>query len=181
MDNLLSDCLRGNKPAWDAFVDRYGPVIYSAVRRVLGRGDTGSGPAADDVAQDVFYKLVRDDSRLLRSYDPARSSLSTWLTIVSRSTAIDALRRRRPAALPLADAPLPVSPPLEPPAEAPTAAVPPGVLSARQMLVLRMLFDRQMPPQDVAAALGIRVQTVRSTKHKAIERLREHFHVKDSP
>ena len=50
-----------------------------------------------DAAQDVFVRLCGDDYRLLKTYDPARAGISTWLAVVSRSAAIDHVRRRRQA------------------------------------------------------------------------------------
>ena len=53
--------------------------------------------------------------------------------------------------------------------------LPDGLLSPRQKLVLTMLYDRDMEVADVATALGVDPQTVRSTHHKAMLKLRSHF------
>ena len=53
------------------------------------------------------------------------------------------------------------------------ADLPWHLLTARQRLVLRMLFDQRMTVCRAAALLGVDEQTVRSTKHKALSRLRE--------
>ena len=53
--------------------------------------------------------------------------------------------------------------------------IPPGLLSERQALVLRLLYDRDMDAAEVAAMLGIDSQTVRSTHHKALVKLRKYF------
>ena len=173
----LEACFRGDKAAWDAFVDRFARVIFAAVRRTLAsRAPAIQAAEVQDVAQDVFLRLIKDDYRLLRTYDPARASLSTWLTIVSRSTAVDHARRRTVRTVPLDDSAAQVPQPPEPsPGGLADLDVPPGLLSARQELVLRLLFDQEMPVAEVAAFLGVNVQTVRSTKHKAIRKLREHF------
>ena len=92
--------LNGDPDAWEDFVRRYGGLIVAAVR--------GLAPASgeiEDLTQDVFVRLCRDDFRLLRSYDPERAALSTWLTIVARSTARDALRRRRADSVPISPSP----------------------------------------------------------------------------
>ena len=41
-----------------------------------------------DAAQDVFVRLCAGDFRLLKTYDPARASLATWLAVVARSAAV---------------------------------------------------------------------------------------------
>ena len=125
-------------------------------------------------------RLCKDDFRLLRSYDPARASLSTWLTIVARSTARDALRRRRAEAVPIESVPearLAVEP-VEP---AIRLKLPEALLSPRQREILAMLYDREMDVAEIARALGIDAQTVRSTHHKAMIKLRAYFKADAKP
>lgn len=160
--------VRGDKAAWDAFVARYAGLILAAVRRVVG-----AAPDVEDIAQDVFVRLCKDDYRLMRQYDPQRAGLSTWLTIVARSVAHDAIRRRHSPTQTLDDTPesaLAVEPVL--PIH---VKIPEGLLSPRQALVLTMLYQREMEVAEVAKALDIDAQTVRSTHHKAMLRLRAHF------
>jgi RNA polymerase sigma-70 factor (ECF subfamily) len=168
----LAGLKQGDKAAWDAFVARYAGVVHAAVGAVLRQAGRPAGDAAD-VAQDVFLKLCKDGFRLLGTYDPARAALSTWLTVVARSTALDSLRRRRPPSIDIDDAPESA---LAVPAHEPQhLRIPDGLLSPRQALILTMLYDREMDPGEVAAALGIDAQTVRSMHHKALTRLRAHF------
>ena len=57
--------------------------------------------------------------------------------------------------------------------------LPDELLSPRQKLVLTMLYEREMEVGEIATALGIDPQTVRSTHHKAMLKLRKHFAVED--
>ena len=175
MDVDLEACIRGDKRAWDAFVDRWAGIIHAAVQRAF-QGGRGAAARAEveDTVQDVFLRLIKDDCRLLRSYDANRASLSTWLTLVARSTAIDRLRRKRP----------PPTVPLEPgdttraSTETRSAGgpeIPLHVLTARQRLVMTLLFDEQLSVAEAARFIGVDEQTIRSTKHKALTRLREHL------
>jgi RNA polymerase sigma-70 factor (ECF subfamily) len=160
---------RGEKGAWDAFVRRYAGLVAAAVRTIAREPNE-----VEDLAQEVFLRLCKDDFRLLRSYDPARAGLSTWITIVARSTARDAVRRRRPVAVPIdavAEARLAVDP-VEPTRK---LKLPEALLSPRQREILTMLYDREMEVAEVAATLGIDPQTVRSAHHKAMLKLRAHF------
>ncbi|MEW6366791.1 MAG: sigma factor [Acidobacteriota bacterium] len=173
----IDACLRGDAQAWEAFVKRYAPVIYRAVSRtMLGRRTDARGEDIKDVTQEVFYRLVRDDYRLLRSYDPSRSSLVTWLTIVSRSLTLDGLRKKACEAVPL-DLRSGETP-VEPPGCEAAAEYPSDLLTARQRLVMHLLYEKDMEVRDVARLLGIDEQSVRSARHKALLRLREHFGVK---
>ena len=175
---LLSRCLRGNTEARNEFVDRYAPVIYRAVRRLISaRLPNDPSISAEDVIQDVFLRLFRNEARLLRTYDPKKASLTTWLTIVSRSTTLDVLRRKRPASVslepevgaPVVDQPRPAEP---------AVTIPPDLLSPRQRLVLQLLYDQELEVREVARLLGIEEQTVRSAKHKALSKLRDYFSTK---
>jgi DNA-directed RNA polymerase specialized sigma24 family protein len=168
-EQLVGALLRGENGAWRAFVRRYAGLVAAAVR-----GIAREPGEIEDLAQEVFLRLCRNDFRLLRSYDPARAGLSTWITIVARSTARDAQRRHRPTAVPIDAVPegLLAVDPVEP---LPKLKLPEALLSPRQREILAMLYDRDMEVADIAAALGIDPQTVRSTHHKAMLKLRAHF------
>lgn len=167
-DTDLASLVSGNKPAWDGFVRRYAGLILSSVRTLVREGTE-----AEDILQEVFVRLCKDDFRLLKTYDPARAGLSTWLTIVARSTARDVQRRHRPPQYALDDVPerlLAVSD-----VHAEPLKLPKDLLSARQQLVLTMLYERDMDVAEIAKALDVDPQTVRSTHHKAMLKLRAHF------
>jgi len=165
MDVDLNACIGGEKRAWDAFVDRYSGVIHAAVRRTIRTSPGG----IDDPVQEVFVRLVKDDFRLLRGYDPSRAALTTWLTLVARSVAIDYVRKRRLDTVPLQPDD---EPPRTPTGRGETVLVPLNVLTDRQRLVLRMLFDEEMSVPEAARLMEVDEQTIRSTKHKALSRLR---------
>jgi RNA polymerase sigma factor (sigma-70 family) len=164
----LAALIRGEKAAWDGFVRRYAGLIVAAVRGVTQDGDI------EDLVQEVFVRLCKDGFRLLKTYDPARAGLTTWLTIVARSTARDAQRRRRIQGVPLDLVPeaafaVAAVEPVE------RLALPPDLLSPRQQQIMTMLYEQEMDVAEIAAALKIDAQTVRSMHHKALQRLRAHF------
>jgi RNA polymerase sigma factor (sigma-70 family) len=164
----LAGLVRGSKAQWDAFVRRYAGLIVSAVRTQAR--DAGE---VEDLVQEVFVRLCKDDYRLLKTYDATRAGLSTWLTIVARSTARDVLRRRQPLTTPYEAVPEAALAVTAEPTE--RIKLPEGLLSPRQKLVLTMLYDRDMEVAEVAAVLKVDPQTIRSTHHKAMLKLREHF------
>ncbi|MHC5039594.1 MAG: RNA polymerase sigma factor [Planctomycetota bacterium] len=174
-DNALQEaCLRGDAGARDAFVDRFAPMILGTVRRVLGSGRKDPALDAEDVAQEVFLKIFKDDARLLGTYNPEKASLKTWLTIIARSTTLDHLRRMRPPSVPFEEErhepePAGLDLPDEP------LDIPGDLLSPRQRLVMHLLFDREWVPKKVATFLRVSEQTVRSIKHKALNKLRVFF------
>jgi RNA polymerase sigma-70 factor (ECF subfamily) len=64
---------------------RFAPRIYG-----LGIVMLGNPSQAEDLVQDTFVKVWRKAD----SYEAARGSLDTWVLLISRSLAIDLLRRR---------------------------------------------------------------------------------------
>jgi RNA polymerase sigma-70 factor (ECF subfamily) len=168
----LRSLAAGHKRTWDAFVAAASPLINAVVRRALASHRLSEDDVLD-AAQDVFVRLCANDFRLVKTYDPARAGLSTWLAVVARSAAIDFMRRRRQATQPLDEVP-----------EAALAVedrqveklrIPDGLLTERQTLILKCLYDEERDVAEVAQLLNIDAQTVRSTHHKALLRLREHF------
>lgn len=170
----LRALMAGGKRDWDRFVAAAAPVIHAVARRVVAAHGVAVDDAVD-VAQDVFVRLCADDRRLLRTYDPARASLATWLAVVARSCAVDHLRRRRQSHAALED--VPESAAAYEDRHVERLNIPPGLLTERQALVLRLLYDRDMDVAEAAQLLKVDAQTVRSTHHKAMLRLREHFRV----
>ena len=170
-DRELADLLGGDKAAWDAFVRAQAPVIFAAVRRRLL--PAGRDADCEDVVQEVFVKLCRRDFRLLRSFDPSKAKLSTYLTVIASSSAIDHLRRLKAPTETLETQPesaLSVAP-----VEPSFLSIPEGLLSPRQALVIDLLYRQDLVPSEAAEVIGVDPQTVRSMHHKALTKLRQHF------
>ena len=87
---LLGGFAIGNADTGTAFVRRFQGRVYGMAVNMLG--DRG---LAEEVAQEAFVRAWR----YADAYDPERASVATWLLRITRNLAIDALRRRRPAAL----------------------------------------------------------------------------------
>ncbi len=187
MDIDLKSCLEGDLEAWDRFCDQTAGVVMAAILRTAGAQlQDPSLPDAEDILQGVYLRLVKHDFRLLSTFDPAKASLVTWLTIIARSTTIDALRRRKPPVQSIHD---------EHAVEPVAAATPHGhiesepleriaplhLLTERQQLVIALLFRDHRTVSEAAAILGVGEQTIRSTKHKALERLRKAMPPPDAP
>ena len=81
---LVEAILAGSEIAWHTFIDRYARLISHIARRYLFDEDDVAG-----VLTEVLESLHKGK---LESYK-GRSSLATWLIIVSRNAAADALRR----------------------------------------------------------------------------------------
>jgi len=83
---LLRRVAGGDAEALGELYDRFAGTLNALATRILG------DPAdAEEVLQEVFVHAWRRAD----GYDPTRSSVSTWLILVTRSRAIDRLRSRR--------------------------------------------------------------------------------------
>ena len=166
LDRLVS----GDKAAWDAFVGDSAPVVRAVVRQILLAAGREQDTA--DVTQDVFVRLCRDGFRLLRQYEPKRARLSTWLGVIASSAAIDHLRRADPHGNALQDLAEEDLPGVEPAEPRRPLALPSDLLTARQILILKLLYEDDCSVEEAAHALGIEAQTIRSQRHKAFTKLR---------
>ena len=82
---IVRRMVAGEAEALAELYDRFAPLVLAVARRILGRaGD------AEEVLQEAFLQAWNQADR----YDAARSSVSTWLVLISRSRALDRLRSR---------------------------------------------------------------------------------------
>ena len=72
---------RALEELYDATVGR----VHGVALRIVNNAET-----AEEVVSDVYFQVWRDAER----YDPGRGPVQTWLLLISRSRALDALRRR---------------------------------------------------------------------------------------
>lgn len=92
--DLIGRCIRGEKKAWDTLVARVSQFVYYCIRKVM-RGATGKvyEEELEDIFQQVFASLVRNDYRKLRSFK-GDCKFTTWLSFVARSVCVDHFRKR---------------------------------------------------------------------------------------
>ena len=184
----MLDALRHGEPrAWQSFCQDHAGLVLHVVRQTFGRyGLHGEPHDIEDVGQEVFIRLSKQDFALLKKFDPERAKLTTFLRVVASSTAIDWLRRRRPQSEDIDDhagaladeRSLRAFDAIDQPDTALQAVeerVGEAGLSERQRAILTLMFDEDMDVEDIAAKLGIAAQTVRSAKHKALTKIRDAF------
>ncbi len=148
--------------------ERYGRLTFGYLLRALR--DRG---AAEDVQQQVFLEVWERGG----SYDPRRSSPSTWIMTIARSRAIDHLRRRVPeprdpaGALAAADAQAGPSD-LDALHDAWWLAGALADLPEEEAEVLRLRFGDGLTQREIAARMGIPLGTVKTRMVRALERVR---------
>src|SRR5262245_33012948 len=82
---LLQGALQRDRLAWREFMRRYEPVARQRISRVLAsRKSAHSSAVIDEVMSDFYLRLLDDDMRKLRKFDPSRgAALRTWLAMVA--------------------------------------------------------------------------------------------------
>lgn len=85
-DSLLPAVARGNVSAFEELYDRYSPVVYGLLLRILANVDD-----AQEVLQETFVKAWSS----AKMFDAVRGSEVAWLISIARSRGIDRLRSRR--------------------------------------------------------------------------------------
>lgn len=87
-DEELRDLLlRDPKSGWPEFWKVFGPLITGRIHaHRLSQMD------AQDLVQEISYHLIRNDFQLLRAWDPTRSNLSAYLSVITTSRCVDYLR-----------------------------------------------------------------------------------------
>ncbi|MEM8611016.1 MAG: sigma-70 family RNA polymerase sigma factor [Cyanobacteria bacterium P01_H01_bin.105] len=81
---LVLSLRQGDKSALAVLYDRYSRLVYTVAFRVLN-----NGPETEDLTQEIFLNLWQK-----QTYDPTRSSLSRFLSTITRNRAIDRVRSR---------------------------------------------------------------------------------------
>jgi RNA polymerase sigma-70 factor, ECF subfamily len=99
-EQLLRSCAHSaNAEACEEFVRRFQPLIAGVVMRVAERyGQTGSG-VVDELVQETFMKLCRNDSRALKEFKAEHDgAVFGFLKTVALNVAIDHFRSLQPRA-----------------------------------------------------------------------------------
>jgi RNA polymerase sigma-70 factor (ECF subfamily) len=165
--DLLIRARAGDRLAFASLVRHYQRLVYSLALRMLS-----DGHEAEDLAQEVFMQLHRRLDRI-----ESDAHLLFWLRKVTTNLAIDRLRQDRKAAiLPLdedpgiADEPREGDPLLQRKLRALVARLP---AAARAVVLLR--FQEDMDPTEIAEALDMSINTVKSHLRRSMAALREGF------
>ena len=156
--------------------DRYSGMLKALSQRILHDPSD-----AEEILQETFLQVWNQASR----YDPKRSSVSTWLVLISRSRSIDRLRSRQ-VKLRTATAAGRENPDIH--------TSPKGVgnvlgqerrkrlqeemarLPSEQSQVLELAFYGGMTQSEIAEHTGIPLGTVKTRTLLAMKKLRQALH-----
>jgi RNA polymerase sigma-70 factor (ECF subfamily) len=163
--DLLAQAQAGDQAAFAALIRRHQNMVFSVALHMLR-----SRPAAEDLAQEVFLELYRSLGRL-----ESEAHLVSWLRRVASHRCIDEIRRRnhRPE---FATGALPEtghSPQTREVFVAERLQALVAGLPARARMVVVLRYQEEMDPTEIADALDMPVNTVKSHLRRSIAALRE--------
>jgi len=179
--DLVTRARNGDKQAWDALVERYGPLVWSICRR-----HQLTGAEASNVGATVWLQMADQLDHL-----PVPTALPGWLATAAVRECRRALRatHRLPSAGQLLDA---ETLPGEQAgvAEHELLVAERELLAAEQHAALREAFARLSPscqqlilvltedppmtPVQISARLGIPVDSIGRTRSRCLDKLRRH-------
>ena len=174
-------CLAGERGAWNEFVRRARPAVRRGASVALRRFRATDPGAVENVEQQVYVELLRDDGRALRGYQ-GKSDLEGWVAVVALRTAFRILAKERPST-PLPD----LLPERSLPAPGESAERREFLdrldaalrkLDDRERAILQLAFFEEAPYKTIAERLGIPLNSVSPTLIRAKDRLK---HLLDSP
>jgi RNA polymerase sigma-70 factor (ECF subfamily) len=163
----------GQSQALEELYDRYAPLVFSVVRKILRREED-----AEEALQDTWLQLWRKP----HAYDPKRGSVAAWLVTVGRSRALDLYRNR--ASRQRAEEAQPSDDPA--PIENPSTSVEDRDLRERMAAgwqslepqhrqVLELAFWGGLSQSEIAERTGSPLGTVKSWMRQGMKRLSDSF------
>jgi len=165
LKTALSRAALGESAAFADLVREHQGMVFSIAYHYLHERSL-----AEDLAQEVFLELYQSLSRI-----QSAAHLTFWLRRVTANRCIDQGRkkvRRREQALEDAPEPVASDPPADPllleRLQQSLAGLP-----EKQRLVVILRFQEGLGPAEIAEALDMPVNTVKSTLHRSLEELRK--------
>jgi len=95
---FVQRCVKGDRRAWDEFIEKYSRLIYNYIHSVLKiKGSTFTQENINDLFQEIILSLVKDNFKKLSSFKARNGcSLASWLRQVTVNFTIDYTRRLKP-------------------------------------------------------------------------------------
>jgi len=179
---LLERLLSGDSRAFSEFYRRYHRLVASCVRKVFIKWSADfTEDEIDDVIGSVFLGFMQNDYKKLRMFDPNRGfRLSTWVGIIATNATVDHIRRNAYPTVSYEDAFqrkelqssfLSPAEHLERQEEQRLVAAAMETLTPGDREFLQLVYDLQLPPEEIAARLKLNINTVYSKKNKIIHKL----------
>ena len=183
---LLNTCIQGSKEAWDAFVEQYTNLIYHTISRTLKSYSSDLYyQTATDIHNSVFLSLIENDYKKLKQFEGKNGcTVASWLMIVTSNLTLNYIKRQKKH-IPLendksdcADVIDQVSDSQERPEEILSDNENRDILkelvkdlNPKDILFIKLYYEEELPPEEIAEILDLTVSTVYSKKNRIREKL----------
>jgi len=159
---IIKAVLEGNTESFRLLVQRYQKPVIRMIANLINDRHT-----CEDIAQEVFLAAYKK----LPSFDPARSSFSTWLFTIARNKSINVMKKRR-------------IPSVSNPPENPDFSEPADSLIRDELFIELDKAMKSLSPghrralvlaefeEQIAQIEGVRIGTIKSRINRAKHRLR---------
>ena len=182
---LLRACFEGNQRAWERFVRSYSKLVYFSIHQAFKiSGFVPGREEVEDIFGGIFLSFFERDFKKLRSFQGRGGcSLASWIRLIASRHTLDYLRNQgRHASIvvkeefDLASAVAPDDLPSDIVARKERELLARNALKklkAEEVLFLRLYYDQERSPEEIADILGISVSTVYSRKNRIKEKLKK--------
>jgi len=176
---LIAGCVKGEKTAWDAFVQQYSNLVYHTIRKTLTLHHTESrDEVIEDLYQEFFISVLQNNCRKLSQFrGDGGCSLASWLRVVVSRLTIDFLRKQAAPTVEVTEAfasdEADASDSLIDREKEMSLSQALDGLSPRDRLIIQLSFRQALPPEEIAAILKMSVGAVYTQKSRILDKLRE--------
>lgn len=180
MDKLVSQCIAGEKGAFDALVKGCSPTVKAAIAGALHKYSfPASRENIEDLHNGLFLTLMEDDFRRLRQFQ-GRSSFYSYIRVVTVRYVIDFLRKQKkstsldsddciisvPDNCPSPEKKLELSQELDLVRRAVARLTP------REQLLLKLVFVKEAAPTKICEILGLSMTAYYNQKSRLVKKIK---------
>lgn len=165
-----------SKNFWDDFFINYSNLIYSAIRRTfLHYNYQFTNEDIEDCYSSISIKILSQKKQIENNFNEEKSKFTTYLSVLCTNRTIDYLNANKYKYLHVDvkesllisnddNLMLDIDKFLES-----------NLLSDREKLVLKLFYMKELSSREISKILNISDNTVRVTKKKAIDKLKEEY------
>ncbi len=163
---VIRAVLEGETESFRLLVERYQKPVIRMIANIIN-----DRHICEDIAQEVFLAAYKK----LPSFDPARSSFSTWLFTIARNKSINVMKKRKILSV--------SNPPENPDCSEPSDSLIRGEMFVKLDQALKSLSPRHrraiimaefedLPYEQIAQIEGVRIGTIKSRINRAKHNLK---------
>lgn len=185
---LLTECTSGNREAWDIFVKRYSKLVYYSITKTL-KSYISYLPQEDveDIFNNIFLSFIENNYKKLRQFEARHGcTLSSWVRLISIRYTIDFLRSqrkhismnddsntRRPFIDTLPTNQVSFEKQIEFTETERAIKMAMDALPSSDKLFVKLHYEKELPPEEIASIMNISVNTVYSKKNRIKEKIKK--------